>query len=665
MSQADFIELLTFTNETLTASTVIIAASLLLYNLVRNVRDRVAQASAALLGCITVVYTVDSIVGLDPTSDSLEAWYRVQWLGLAFLPTALFHLADALLATTGRISRGRRRRIVRMLYMLSALFALLAALSDSLAADLATEPTTYLRPGPLFSLYTLYFVIAALSAIWLVWRARQRCLTTSTRRRMSFLLLVFPTPALGLYPYTPLFNLLGERQMISPLLLALVFNLANFFVIMMLIFLSYPLSFFGTNKPDRVIKTELLQFLLRGPMTAIVLLAVLVTVPRLTNILGLKREDFLIITTIAVLLSMQWGITMLLPWLEKRLIYTLNHQEARRLRRFSDSLITRADAEQLQEAILAAVCNQLRVPMAFLVAIHPEGAQLEQVTGDWPLDEPLDLSNLSLGENGLPDGVQHMGEFYLWEHFWLFPLHNRHKTENLPLLGVMGVWARENPSKLAPDEQKALNLLLHQATKVLSDLRIQRQIFAQLDEMIVEAEPLHKLKGISRYGYVQAELAQDTDNFVELVHGALRDFWGGPKLAESDLIRLEVVQKEQGQHSDNPTRALQAILTNAIDSLKPPGERSLTNTEWVMYNILDLRFLQGKKVRDAARLLLMSEQTFYRKQKLAIEEVARRVSEMERRQAADLNNGQAKTEPDLLDLPLTDESPSSHPEPQI
>jgi hypothetical protein len=65
----------------------------------------------------------------------------------------------------------------------------------------------------------------------------------------------------------------------------------------------------------------------------------------------------------------------------------------------------------------------------------------------------------------------------------------------------------------------------------------------------------------------------------------------------------------------------------------------MTTAEWILYNILELRFLQGKKVRDVALQLAMSEPDFYRKQKIAIEEVARQISEMERAQLEKGENG--------------------------
>jgi hypothetical protein len=67
---------------------------------------------------------------------------------------------------------------------------------------------------------------------------------------------------------------------------------------------------------------------------------------------------------------------------------------------------------------------------------------------------------------------------------------------------------------------------------------------------------------------------------------------------------------------------MRAVLQRAIESLKPEGQRSMTTTEWILYNILEMRFIQGRKVRDVALRLAMSESDLYRKQRVAIEAVA-------------------------------------------
>jgi len=92
---------------------------------------------------------------------------------------------------------------------------------------------------------------------------------------------------------------------------------------------------------------------------------------------------------------------------------------------------------------------------------------------------------------------------------------------------------------------------------------------------------------------------------------------------------LRVVQEALDQYDGNAVRALRAILGQAIDNLRPGGERRMTAAEWLLYNILELKFIQGMRVRDIAHRLAMSESDLYRKQRVAIEEVARALAEME------------------------------------
>ncbi|MBC7810452.1 MAG: hypothetical protein H7175_04860, partial [Burkholderiales bacterium] len=196
--------LLELVNETLAAAIVVIAASLLLYNISRNRRDRVARASGAVLACVTAAYLADVFVALGPGPQTYEATLRLQWVGIAFIPAALLHLSDALLATTGLPSRGRRRRVVRILYLVSVAFLLLAAFTDVLVLSVREGRQVGLRAGPLFMVYALYFVIATISAFLFVERARRRCLTRGTRRRMGYLQIAMLTPALGIFPFSVL-----------------------------------------------------------------------------------------------------------------------------------------------------------------------------------------------------------------------------------------------------------------------------------------------------------------------------------------------------------------------------------------------------------------------------------------------------------------------------
>ncbi len=201
---------------------------------------------------------------------------------------------------------------------------------------------------------------------------------------------------------------------------------------------------------------------------------------------------------------------------------------------------------------------------------------------------------------------------------------------------MLGIWARAPEPNLLPDEFESLETLSRQAAQVIDDLKRQSEVFGILEGLASQMDMMQQLRGVSRYGHVSklppASSTVITDpDFPEMVKDALRDYWGGPKLTESQLLRLNVVWREMNEAKDNnPARALRAVLTHAIENLKPDGERSMTTTEWVLYNILEMRFLQGRKVRDVALKLAMSESDLYRKQRVAIEEVAHQIEEMER-----------------------------------
>ena len=49
----------------------------------------------------------------------------------------------------------------------------------------------------------------------------------------------------------------------------------------------------------------------------------------------------------------------------------------------------------------------------------------------------------------------------------------------------------------------------------------------------------------------------------------------------------------------------------------------------ILYNILEMKFIEGRKVRDVASRLAMSEADLYRKQRVAVEVVAKAILEME------------------------------------
>lgn len=628
---------------------------MLLYNLARNVRDRVARASGVLLAAVSWSYLTDIFIGLDISASMQEIWFRLQWLGIGLLPAAMYHLSDALLATTGKISRGRRRKAVRLLYIVGTLFAIAALSTDWLVTELQDGAVPHMEAAWLFPIFVLYYTIASGFAIFNVVRAWRRCRTTYTRRRMSYLMAAFWTPAWGIFPYSLLFSVLPNGLgAVSDLLLWLVFNIANLAVLGMLAFMAYPLAFFGEQKPDRVVRLELLQFMLRGPLTGMVLVAVLQTFSRVEEVLGLDAQAFMTFAAVGTVFVMQWSVTLAMPIFESRLIYTHDQQQARLFQEFSQRLLTRADADQLLEATLAAVCDQMGVPTAFVASFfYPSGPRLEQYVGL----EGTDLQELESGfavdfSNGtITQTITKLdNDFYQWRTYWLVPLQYLFDDQQGQLLGVLGMWARTEAPALDGDEERILQKLIVRAAEILTDVRLQAEILATIEALLPDRTKRPDDAPVTIWGHytelreednpdvkvgnVEASVVNSAD-FSDIVRDALRYYWGGTKLNESELLQLRIVDSALDEHDGNRVNALRHILDTAIQKLRPEGKQNFTRTDWILYNILDLRFIQGRKVRDTARRLAMSNSDFYRKQRSAIEEVARIIRELELEQITD------------------------------
>jgi hypothetical protein len=635
------VALLALINEMLAGAIVIVAASMLLYNLTRNQHDRVARTSALVLGCVTASYVCDVLVSLDPGANTYRAILRLQWIGIAFLPVAMIHLSDALLATTGLPSRGRRRRVIRLLYLLSAAFLLAAAFSDLLFRIMPSAsaylPGTYfsLMPGPLFPIYVLYFGIATAFAFWNVARARERCLTRDTRRRMGYLQFALLTPALGIFPFSLLMEP-GQEYSLPGMVLV---NLANLVVILLLAFLSYPLSFFGSRVPDRVVKTELLRFFMRGPMTGVLALVTITTMSPATRVLGIPSQSFLPFAVVAVVLLWQWFVSLALPILERRLVFVgEDRDQFTRLQTLTDRLLTREDYVQLMEATLASICEYLRVSTAFVVSLSDPEPEIIAALG------PLRPAQATLRTeiDSLRDQLFHAEEAQLiiWGPFWAAPLNGRSASGEAAPIGILAVQARAASIDLDEDDQSELAQRIRRTEETLEDLAVQRQIFAALEGLLpqiqlsagareqIEFAPPRPAPAAARAAV--PELAEDDEQFREQVRAALRHYWGGPGLTNSRLLDLELVRAAAA--GDNPAHALRAVLLRAIEAQRPEGERRLLSPEWTLYNILEMRFIRGEKVKDVGLKLAMSEADLYRKQRVAIEAVADTLMEMERAQ---------------------------------
>ena len=160
-------------NELVTAGIAITAFSLLLYALSFNLRDRVARSFALIMLWVVIVFVADALGSVAGQARQLEFWLHVQWVGVIFLPASYLHLSDAILTTTGRLSRGRRKFAVRSAYLISFIFLVLLPLGwlvGPLVSD--GQPAPHLQRTWISGVFTIYYIVLIGLALVNFWRAR-------------------------------------------------------------------------------------------------------------------------------------------------------------------------------------------------------------------------------------------------------------------------------------------------------------------------------------------------------------------------------------------------------------------------------------------------------------------------------------------------------------
>ncbi|HJQ14436.1 MAG TPA: hypothetical protein VJ830_06780 [Anaerolineales bacterium] len=617
-------------NSILTAGIAITAFSLFLYALSFNLRDRVARSFAIILLCVVVVFTTEALQNRSIPSWGIQLLLHLQWIGIIFLPPSYLHLSDALLVTAGRPSRGRRRIAVRLVYVVSLGFLMLLIAGKLVGALVSNgEPAPHLQRTLWTELFTVYYIGIMIWAGYNFLRAFGRMLTRSGQRRMLYLMAGATAPALGSYPYLLFGSDFAARY---PLFFWSTAVVINILVAVLVIVMAYAVAFFGVSWPDRIVKSRLFKWLLRGPVTASLALAVITIVRRAgVYFQGEPYSAFVPLSMVVTVLLFEHAITLFSPLWERLLFFGRDRAELQLLQNIEERLLTRGDLQQFLETVLAAVRDHLQSPCAFVAALDGNELTLSVVAGNRALldQENLDEALRMIEHNGENDRHE-----FTWGDFWILPLHQRlgngDRDEVRPLLGLLGV-ARKLDYPMDKDQREAVWLLADRAALALEDRQLQQRVFRSLEDLQPEIDMLQGMRAAGRYdsraSVLTEPLPQESD-LADWVKDALAHYWGGPKLTNSPLMKLKIVQMLAEEYDGNTPNALRALLRKAVDQIKPEGDRRFTS-EWILYNILEMKFIEGRKVREVAGRLAMSEADLYRKQRVAVEAVARAILDME------------------------------------
>ena len=614
-------------NQILTAGVAITAFSLLLYALTFNLKNRVAMAFAVVMVCVVIVFTAEAIGSVAMTVPQIEFWLRLQWVGVILLPAIYLHFSDILLATTGKPSRWRRRWAVRVVYGASIIF--LISLPTGLFVGpirMDQPPAPHLEPTAITGIFTLFYLtIMGLTGFNLV-RAYRRTTTPTSSRRMAYLIMGSLAPALGSFPYLLFGSQLVASHPVSFWLMAI---LSNFLVVGLLILMAYAVAFFGVSWPDRVVRRRLFKWLMRGPFTGSLTLAIATVTSRILNMVGSTYTPLVSILMVATIVLSEYLITVFSPLGEKVLFYGMDQADVSTLRKLEDRLLTQNDLRQFMEMVLGAICDQLQVAGAYIAGMNEESVDLIIKVGHARFEEAGvsdQLQRLVADNDAIPD-------WFKWGEDILVPLMSENGEEGqevlLGLLGITGIGDRA----LEEEQVRALKFFSNRAKLALIERKVQQQVFQSLQTLSPEMDRIQRIRAAG--GYTGSDLNPNHDEedaiaekMSRWVKDALTHYWGGPKLTDNPLMEFQVVQHEMNNHDGNQANALRAVLRKAIDQVRPEGERRFTG-EWVLFNILEMKFMEGRKVRDVAIRLAVSEADLYRKQRVAIEAVANSIMDME------------------------------------
>ena len=359
------LSVLSLGNIILSAAIVIVSFSLFLYLVAHNHRNSVARSFSALLAFLAIVYVGDMFlqrVSMDPGGAFGDAviWLKFKWLGIAFIPACYLHFSDAVLRATHAPSRFRRVAIV-FSYGVSLLFLVLVALSDLVVRDGFFFPqAAQFKGGPLFPLFALFFFALTGWGFYNLRSARERTLTPTTHRRMTYLAAAFLAPAFGVFPYLIFASFPAE---LSPWLLLLVTLIGKMGIGTMIVVMAYTVAYQGALSPDRIIKHDLIHFLLRGPLVATAVMGLMLSVPNVERWIGLSRETVMYALVIAAIVVLELAINLGKPFIDL-FVFWGDRDELTRIQQIDRRLLT-------TRAICASCSRTSSRPRAISCACGP------------------------------------------------------------------------------------------------------------------------------------------------------------------------------------------------------------------------------------------------------------------------------------------------------
>ena len=611
-------------SEVLTAAVAMTAFSVLLFSLqFLKKRQKLAFALVPVLLSVAVIYSADALETIASGRDAKQMWQLIHWTGFVVLVPGCFEFAMALLEMTGK-ERNRFQRILSPVNILISLVFVVLLWSGKLfnGIRVISNIGTTMVHSNLTILFWIFFAINLCGILWTLSMVYNRTRTKASRRRMIYLILGILGIFVGTFPLL----LFGSGLLISqfPVVFWSLSVIGNAVVTVMVVMLGYSCATFSVPWSDRFTRLRLIEWMLRGPVTASLTLWVVTMINRSGDKLGLDITGVNTFATVISIIFLEYLITVLMPRIERGGIVGLGKEDYTIYKEFQGMMVFKPELETYIEAIIGALCDRFQARDGFFAVIDETGSVDPVIkTGE------SSWKNLPELLESLPAYFREHGDALYWDGTGvLIPLYN-HDEEVDTFLGFMGL-ADISPEYFPNGNAQILEDALDNARTVLWQRRYLTTAYQVLrtrtDQTGVDS--FHSGSVLDQTALLGESSTPELDDVTVWVKDALTHYWGGPRLSENPLLKWKVVQDAAAESGENEINALRSVLKKALEGLRPEGERSMSG-EWMLYNLIDYKFFEKQKVKDIVRRLSMSEADFYRKQKVAVEALSKEIMRME------------------------------------
>lgn len=610
-------------SDVLSAAVAIAAFSMLLFTLTHFRRNRLGAIFSVFMLVLAAIFSSDALTITTKSLQTLNFLQKVLWTGFILLPAVVCQFSEILNQMTGNAANFSRRLFIAAAYLGSAVFSLLLWANRLFSGIRVIEDIGFVMvPASATGAFWIWFGGLIGLAMLNFYHAYSRTRTPTSRRRMSYLIVGTIGILIGTFPLLVFSGGIFTNSVTWFWFLSFLINLM---MLMMVFLLGYSVTSLCVSWSSRVIRLRLIEWMLRGPMAAILTLGALTLIRRTS---GLTRIDVNAITSLVTVVSivlMQFLVTVLMPYLERNQFAGYGLEDYQLVSGLETMMIFSKELIPYFESLISALNDQFQAKGAFIATIDPLG-NLEEYTevGEARWENLKQLANQFSADTNAEQTPILDDQGILTPVYYQDPETGQHIL--LAVIGLTGSVA-EN---LDAENQSALNQTVERARVVLWQRWYLSRTYSVLRQ-ISQIEPLdsyHRTSLLNQQGLLGSQEAPELEEVTGWVRNALTHYWGGPKLTENPLIQLDIVQQAMEADATNSTHALRSVLRQAINRIRPQGERTISG-EWTLYNILNLKFIEGMRVKEVAQKLAMSEADLYRKQKVAIEEVAKTIILME------------------------------------